>query len=79
MFLVLKQAYSAQSSLFTGTKLVNSTTGLQHGDLVAPLCFDLTIGECFRPRSSRIYIWYLDDGVLSEAPETTTTEVDTLR
>ena len=49
LFPMLRQAYSAQTPLFTGTEVVNSSTGLQQGDLLAPLCFALAIDECMHP------------------------------
>ena len=76
---MLRQAYSAQFPLITGTEVVNFSTGLEQGDPSAPLCFALATDECIRPISHEINIWYLDDGVLVGAPETIATELDTLK
>lgn len=79
MFPMLRQAFSAETPLFTGTEVVKSCTSLQQGDPLAPLWFALAIDQCIRPISSEINIWYLDDGVLGGTPETIATELNTLR
>ena len=70
LFSMLKQAHKAQPPLFISRVVGYTSTGLQLGDPLAPVCCALAVENCIRPISSESKIFYLDDGVLGGAPET---------
>ena len=56
--------YSEPSTLFWGDKLLQSSEGVQQGDLLGPLLFCLTIHRLTMQLRSEFFAFYLDDGTL---------------
>ena len=59
-------AYSQPSFLFHGDSLIKSCEGTQQGDPESPALFSESIQDLIDSLESKIYLWYLDDGNLSD-------------
>ena len=65
----VSQMYKSSSHLFFGETLLRSESGVQQGDPLGPLLFCLVIKPMTELISSRLNLWYLDDGALGGDPE----------
>ena len=63
------QAYSSSSALFFGDILIQSASGVQQGDPLGPALFSLSIHSLASSLSSKVNIWYLDDGIIGGSTE----------
>ena len=59
-------AYCETSHLFFGDKVIQSQEGCQQGDLEGPALFPETIQDLVNQMVSQYYVWYLDDGNVSD-------------
>ena len=60
---LVHSAYSSPSSLFNGDSTVQSSEGVQQGDLLGPLLFCLTTLDIIGELKSELCMFYLDDGI----------------
>ena len=58
------QLYSSSSELFLGDTILQSATGVQHGDHLGPALISLAIMALTKSLLSPLNVWYLDDGTL---------------
>ena len=59
-------AYSQPSFLFYGDSVIESCEGTQQGDPETPALFSDSIQNLIERLESKINLWYLDDGYLSD-------------
>ena len=59
-------AYSQPSFLFYGDSVIKSCEGTQQGDPESPALFSDSIQDLIDSLESKINLWYLDDGTLSD-------------
>ena len=59
-------AYSQPSFLFYGDSVIKSCEGTQQGDPESPALFSDSIQDLIDSLESKINLWYLDDGNLSD-------------
>ena len=59
-------AYSQPSFLFYGDSVIKSCEGTQQGDPESPALFSDSIQDLLDSLESKINLWYLDDGNLSD-------------
>ena len=59
-------AYSQPTFLFYGDSVIKSCEGTQQGDPVSPALFSDSIQDLIDSLESKINLWYLDDGNLSD-------------
>ena len=59
-------AYSQPSFLFYGDSVIESCEGTQQGDPDSPILFSDSIQDLIDSLESKINLWYLDDGILSD-------------
>ena len=59
-------AYSQPSYLFYGESVIKSSEGTQQGDPESPALFSDAIQDMIDSMESKINLWYLDDGNLSD-------------
>ena len=59
-------AYSQPSFLFYGDSVIKSCEGTQQGDRESPALFSVSIQDLIDSLESKINLWYLDDGNLSD-------------
>ena len=59
-------AYSQPSFLFYGDSVIKSCEGTQQGDPESPVLFSDSIQDLIDSLESKINLWYLDDGNLSD-------------
>ena len=59
-------AYSQPSFLFYGDSVIKSCEGTQQGDPESPALFSNYIQDLIDSLESKINLWYLDDGNLSD-------------
>ena len=65
LYAMAHQAYSSPTPLYIQDSLIESQTGVQQGDPIGPLAFDLAIDSAARSVKSELNVWYLDDGTFA--------------
>ena len=72
------QAYSSSSTLFFGDILIQFASGVQQGDPLGPALFSLSIHSLASSLSSKVNIWYLDDGTIGGSTEEVVRDFNTI-
>ena len=60
----MHQAYHSPTPLYFGRDKIESQTGLQQGDPMAPISFCLAIHDVISGLSSPFNVWFIDDGTV---------------
>ena len=68
IFPFVNQCYRNPTLLLFGENVLMSNEGVQQGDPLGPLLFCLAISSLTKQLSSKVNMWYLDDGFLAGDP-----------
>ncbi|XP_018494587.1 uncharacterized protein LOC108864105 [Galendromus occidentalis] len=80
IYSMVAQTYSEPTPIYFGSRVIESRTGCQQGDVFSPLLFCLVVHRTLRSLESEICIGFLDDFTLvSEDPEKILRDLDKIR
>ena len=74
----LRQCYQNSSNLLFQENLIYSAEGCQQGDPLGPAIFSLTIHPIVSNLTSKLNLWYLDDGTLGDDEITVLNDLNNL-